>query len=734
MTEQKNEQRLIKAREHWMEIHREYNVVARIPYDYLNREDDGTLAEAKLRINGDKYIKFKEYALKNNLDITTILETMYGLILQEYTYERDAIIGSSTSITPVRIKTNENERFTKKVKKVMKQKKNSKEYMNYLLSEIEKGSPLSKKLVNTIIISENVESYAQDLIENIMIHKGYDFGLITAAGEGTLRLEARYNPFRYKHRTAERVLKMFETIINQIVENEEIKLDEIKYITKKEEKKVLNKFNDMGLRKPLDSTYMDLFYEQVRKTPDNIALRDNDINITYREIDMLTERFAGYLNSIGIKREDTVASILQRDVWVVIVAIGVMKAGAVIFPIDQGNPSKRMEYLLEDSDAELIVTSKELEDRIPDMNKRKIYIENKSMFENDYPITEVVYPDNCAYKISTSGSTGRPKCMSIEHRSFVNMCRYAVDYISADENDICGVYLSFSFDAAIKQLFPYLLCGASVDVIPEYARTDEYSVNKYCKNRKITILAVPTIFAKRFIKNCENKYLRVLQSGGDKLKGYRKRHYDIYNEYGPAEFTVISTAFKVTKEYEKIPIGKPVYNTYAYILDRNGNLCPVGVPGELCLSGIQISRGYMHRDELTLKSFVPNPRGIDKYTRMMYRTGDLAKWFDSGDIDCIGRMDSQVKINGIRVEIYEIENTMNEIPEIKSSVCVAREDDRGEKYLKAFYVSDNKVEPMKIRNHLKKMLPPYMIPDSIVQISNIPVTPIGKVNKKMLPE
>ena len=174
------EQRIQKAKEHWKEIHREYNVVARIPYDYLNREDDGTLAEAKLRISGDKYIKFKEYAAENELDITTILETIYGLILQEYTYERDAIIGSSTSITPVRIKAKEHEVFLAKVKKVMKQKKNSKYYMNYILSKIEKESPLRKKLVNTVIISENVEPYAQDLIENVMVHKGYDFGLITA--------------------------------------------------------------------------------------------------------------------------------------------------------------------------------------------------------------------------------------------------------------------------------------------------------------------------------------------------------------------------------------------------------------------------------------------------------------------------------------------------------------------------------------------------------------------------
>lgn len=729
------EDRLEKAKLHWRAVHEGYEVVARIPYDFFGKEDEGNIEEAKIRISGKVYTDFRKAAEENGVDITTALETVYGLILQEYTYEKDVIIGVSMNITPVRVKSHEGETFFEKAKKIVRQKNNSKEYMTYLLSEIEKGSPLNKKLVNTLIVSENVDAYSsQEMIEDLMRHKGYEFAVITAAGEGTLRIEARYSPFKYRYSTVERVLKMFENVIRQINDNNNIKTSDIKFITREEEKTVLEEFNISGMRKPLDRTYIDLFYEQVRKTPDNIALRDDKMTMTYRELDMATERFAGYLNSIGVEREDTVASILPRNIGVAVAAIGVMKAGAAIFPIDITNPSERMGYLLEDSNAKFIITTKKLSKRIPKMNKKELYIENETMFNADYPITESVYPDNCAYRISTSGSTGRPKCMSIEHRSLVNMCMHAIDYIKADENDICGVYLSFSFDAVVKQIFPYLLCGASVDIIPEQARENEYTVNEYCKRKHITILAVPTIFAKRFIKNCENEYLRVLQSGGDRFKGYRKRHYDIYNEYGPAEFTVISTVYKVEEEDGRVPIGKPIYNTYAYIIDRNENLCPPGVPGELCLSGVQISRGYMNKEELTIEKFVPNPYCIDKYTRNLYKTGDLAKWTEDGNIDCIGRMDSQIKINGIRVEIFEIENTINRIPEIKSSVCVARKNERGETYLKAFYVSDEEVNPVKVKNYLEKNLPPYMIPEYIMQIESIPVTPIGKVNKKMLPK
>lgn len=729
-----NSERLKKAARHWTNLLEGYNNMAKIPLDYFNKEENGIISKEKIIVKENDYIKLKKLSEKYKINVTDIIEFIYGLILQEYTFERDVMFGSTMNIIPVRIETEENELFIDALEKFIIQKNNSKEFLTYMLSEIEKNSPLDKKLINTIFVSGNVDMYAKDMIDDLMRLKNYEFAVDMVAGEGTLVIRTKYMPYKYSQDTAKRVLSMFEKVISQIIEDEHIEMKKIRFVPEEEEYKIFETFNMSCQKRPPDMTFMDGFYEQVKKTPNNIAIKDDKVSMTYKELDIITERLAGYLNSIGIKREDTVASILPRNIGVIIAVIGIMKSGASVFPIDISNPTLRMTYLLEDSDAKLILTSKKLVKKIPNMDKQLLFIENESIFSTDLPITEDVYPDNCAYRISTSGSTGRPKCISIEHRSLMNMCMYAIDYINADENDVCGVYLSFSFDAAIKQILPYLLCGASVDIIPQSARENEYTVNEYCEKKKITILAVPTIFAKRFIKNCDNKYLRVLQSGGDKLKGYKKRNYKIYNEYGPAEFTVIATSFYVDKEYDKIPIGKPIYNTYAYIFDMNGNICPIGVPGELCLSGIQISRGYMHKDELTKEKFVENPFAFDKYTKYMYRTGDLAKWLKDGNIDCIGRMDSQVKIKGIRVEIYEIENTINNIPEIKSSVCVARVDEKGETYLKAFYVSDEEVDPKRVKEYLQISLPPYMVPDYIMQIEKIPVTPIGKVNKKKLPK
>ena len=483
--------------------------------------------------------------------------------------------------------------------------------------------------------------------------------------------------------------------------------------------------------------YVELLKNQVKKTPDRIAISDHEANITYSEMDRITDKIAAYLNHIGIGEGDTVAVLQQRNKNVVLSAIATLKAGAIFFPIDRTNPDERLGYLLEDGEAKIILACKSM---MPRINKRfpdykVLSIENEDLINHDYEITGKIYPENEAYRISTSGTTGRPKCISIRHDSLMNMCYYSINYVKANKNDRCGVYLSFSFDAIMKQIFPYLLVGACVDILPEYARINEKEVEGYCLRKGVTILALPAIMGKLFMMNCPCPGLRVLQVGGDKFKGYVKRDYEIYNEYGPAEFTVLCTQFNVDKYYDLVPVGKPIYNTEAYILDKNNNVCAIGVPGELCLSGIQISNGYLNRKEQNDIVFVDNPFAHNKYTQKMYRTGDLAKWIDEdGTIAILGRMDSQIKINGIRIEIFEIENMINMIPEIKNSVVAKREDENGDKYLDAYFVPyDDYYDPEKVRKFLEDNLPPHMIPKNITRLCVMPVTPIGKVDKKALP-
>jgi amino acid adenylation domain-containing protein len=717
---------------YWSDLLGSYTNVAKIPYDYFNKESDEKLLFKSLILEESIYKKLIDFSSRNGISIEIIIETIYGLILQKYTYEEDVVFGKTLDFVPLRIYYKNNCSFMELLKKVQHQWIRSLEYANNPFIYIENESLLKDKLINTALFYKEMD--IQDCIERF--DKLYEFFVVLSARD-CLEIQIGYNNAVYKSETVNRVLGEFRDIIEQILTDENILVDDIEFISKSEKDVVLHNFNNTQRGIPIDRDYISLFRECVDKYPENIAVRDEYKCINYRELDKLTDKLGGYLNHIGIHAEDIVAVMLPRNLNIVVAAISIMKAGGIFFPIDINNPKERIEYLLEDSNAKVVITSDELKYKVKTIDTTIVDIDSNCYLDRIYKLTETITPDNGVYTISTSGSTGRPKTMTIEHKSLINMCFHSIESIEITEEDICGVYLSFSFDAVMKQIFPYLLVGASVDIMPEESKFNEYTVNEYCEEEDITILALPTAIAKLFIKNCNNFSIRVLQTGGERLKGYKHRDYKLYNEYGPAEFTVISTSFLVDREYDRVPIGKPIYNTYAYVLDKTEKVCPIGVPGELCLSGVQISRGYLRDEELTKKSFVPNPFRKDEYTEKMYRTGDLVRWLEDGSLDYIGRLDNQVKIGEFRIDLYEIENTINRIKEIKSSVCVSREDEEGEMYLIAYYVVDDHdyddVNSRYIRYYLERQLPSYMIPKIIVRIDKIPVTPIGKVNKRALP-
>ena len=720
------------AEKYWKGLLGDYITLARVPNDYL-KPDNGKFNMIQKSVKKSVYNDILTYCDENDVSLEAVLDTIYGIVLQRFTYEDDVVFGKNNTLMPVRIKTkNPKEKFIDLCRKVMKQSNESEEYDYFMLSQIGYKNALNDKLINTGFI---VSILGEKNTKSEQLKK-IDMYMKVTVTNG-LRIKFMYKSCFYDKRTARSMVYLFKYILRQVIYNKDIKLDEIQNMKEEHKENFSHMFDKNRFDFDINIDYVELLKKQVEKTPDNIAISDHETNITYREMDRITDKIAAYLNHIGIGEGDTVAVLQQRDKNVVLSAIATLKAGAIFFPIDRTNPDERLGYLLEDGEAKIILACKSM---LPRINKRfpqyeVLSIENEDLLNHDFEITGKIHPENEAYRISTSGTTGRPKCISIRHDSLMNMCYYSIDYINANEKDRCGVYLSFSFDAIMKQIFPYLLVGACVDILPEYARTNEKEVEGYCVRKGVTILALPAIMGKLFMMNCPCPGLRVLQVGGDKFKGYVERDYEIYNEYGPAEFTVLCTQFNVDKYYELVPVGKPIYNTEAYILDKNNNVCAIGVPGELCLSGIQISNGYLNRQEQNDVVFVDNPFANSKYTQKMYRTGDLAKWIDEdGTIAILGRMDSQIKINGIRIEIFEIENMINMIPEIKNSVVAKREDENGDKYLDAYFVPyEDYYDPKKVRKFLEDNLPPHMIPKNITRLCVLPVTPIGKVDKKALP-
>ncbi|PIK32617.1 non-ribosomal peptide synthetase, partial [Bacillus siamensis] len=415
--------------------------------------------------------------------------------------------------------------------------------------------------------------------------------------------------------------------------------------------------------------------------------------------------------------------------------LGILKAGGAYLPIDPAYPPERIKYILKDSQTKLLLTNSKLigETGLGDMfdiEAIDMHANSLSEYQTENLLIENTGKD-LVYVIYTSGSTGNPKGVMIEHQSLVNLCHWHNSYNTVSENDNSAVYASMSFDAFIWEVFPYIISGASIHIISDDLKLDAGKLNQYFNDHHISISFLPTQICEQFM-SLKNTSLRRLLTGGDKLNQFDHQNYQIINNYGPTENTVVTTSYIVNDHFNNIPIGKPISNNKIYILDQNNSLVPLGVPGELCVSGAGLARGYLNRPELTAEKFVPNPFLPGE---RMYRTGDLARLLPDGNIEFLGRIDHQVKIRGYRIELGEIENRLLNLPKVREAVVISREDKDHQAYLCAYVVLESpSAESVKeIRSRLAGELPEFMIPAFFVQLDKMPLTANGKIDRKELP-
>jgi amino acid adenylation domain-containing protein/thioester reductase-like protein len=493
---------------------------------------------------------------------------------------------------------------------------------------------------------------------------------------------------------------------------------------------------------PGHKTVNELFEEQVVKNPHNTAVKGMAYNawgteLTYREFNAKVNQLAHRLRAKGMKPGSIAAIMIEPSSEMIVAMLGIMKAGGAFLPIDHKIPGDRVKYMLEESGTRLLLTRFELlkgmtyEDEIIELDSSETF-----SGEKNNPV-HINVPNDLVYVIYTSGSTGKPKGVLVEHRSLINLCCWYNRYFSMTSSERSTKYAGFSFDASVWEVYPPLLAGASLYIIPEEIKLDIIALNHYYEENGITLTFLPTQLCEQFI-TIDNRSLRVLQTAGDKLKSFVKRDYKMYNLYGPTENTVNATSFVVTEFTANIPIGKPMSNNQIYILDKNDQLQPIGIPGELCIGGDSLARGYLNNPELTGEKFTANPYSPPAVFQLdgkrLYRTGDLARWLADGNIEFLGRIDYQVKIRGFRIELGEIENQLLRIEDIKETVVIAGEDRSGQKYLSAYIVPQKTgVNIELVKERLAKNLPEYMIPAYFVQMDRIPLNPSGKIDKKALP-
>jgi amino acid adenylation domain-containing protein len=575
----------------------------------------------------------------------------------------------------------------------------------------------------------------------------FDLSLMVIDRGHGLVFRFEYSTRLFKPETMERFLRYFKNILSAISVSPWVKISDIEILPESEKEKILEMC--YGIEVPYDTglSVHRLFEEQTTKTPDHIALvgvhethkkHEKKYNMSflsymsYKELNKKSNQLARYLVEKGARSDTIVGIMIERSLEMIIGIMAILKAQAAYLPIDPEYPQDRIDFMLKDSDTKILLTSRE----IPNLSSPEAFNNSPKgtsshLHLSPAPVTSL------AYIIYTSGTTGQPKGVAVDHRSLINLCHWHNRYYEVTSQDQASQFASFCFDASVWEIFPYLAAGATLHIIEDRIKTDIYQVDSYFHRHGITIGFLPTPAAEQLMLLPESKskrHLRALLTGGDQLRTFVPQPYSVYNNYGPTENTVVTTSGPVKNLEENIPIGKPVYNNQVYILKPHSpGLQPIGVPGELCIAGHSLARGYLNNPELTAEKFLfVFYRSYMSYKSYIYRSGDLARWLPDGNIQFMGRIDQQVKIRGFRVEPAEVEKHLNNHSQIKESVVITIEKNR-EKYLCAYVVTNKNLDASSLKDFLFKRLPGYMVPGFFVQLDKIPLTPHGKIDRKALP-
>jgi amino acid adenylation domain-containing protein len=760
---------------------------------YLSMKESDSKKTSEKSYQEEEVILSKEdtsvitkFIRSNQLTLNSLMQAVLALLISRYSGEQDVVFGSTVSgrpaelpdsesmvglfinTIPVRIQIPPESSVIEWLRSFQAQLAESRQFEYSPLFEMQEysGLPGGLPLFDTIFVFENypVDESVKKLNISLKIkdfkakeQTNYPLTIVSSPGD-VIKIKISYDTTLSEAYYIRRILKQFGILLKNFVAQPDIPVTLISMLEEGEEDLLLNGLNHTDVDFGFHGCIHDLIEIQVRKNPENIALIDEKRQVTYRELDDLSNQLAIYLQKQGILPDECVGVCIDRSCEMIIGILGILKAGAAYVPLEPRYPVDRIAFMAEDANVRYILCQSNKLEFLSHISRVKICFDlesEKISRESGLP-QKVTTPANLCYVIYTSGSTGQPKGVMIEHHSLVNLALAQAKYYSLTDQDRLLQFISLSFDAAGEEIYPALITGAAL-ILP--AVDFDFSAKpfiEYCEKTKITVLHFPVALWHQLVNEVEKSMLtlpselRLTVVGGESpsitwLKAWNaaccrtrlSHEFEFVNAYGPTETTISALNYKISStEAENgsmrvIPVGRPISNLKVYVLDQYQQLVPLGIPGELYIGGEGVARGYINQPALNEVVFIENP-----YTpgKIIYRTGDIVKYLPNGNIEFIGRVDQQVKIRGYRVELQEIEKSLLTIPGILDATLDIRQFDSGTHIVGYIVPGVSGLNNEFLRSMLSEKLPGYMIPSVFISLDQIPKTPTGKIDRRSLPD